>query len=850
MPGIAKALPATPAWDAVMQTLQAHLRAHGQHAAQAVVLLPYHQLLPVARAAWSACADAGFMPRFETTQSWARQLGGFVPDADDLAFDAGRDLLRAQRIVHDAGLARRQPGLTSALAQRLLAAAQALAPLAAARPPTLRAAWAEQARAVWPLGDGALALEAALHQAAVAWAAASAYPTDRLFQQLDVSAPPLLAALPGLRPDPLTDALLRQQSAVGGAVLHLDGPAAAVSDAVRVHEAQDAEDEAERAAACVLRQLEAGHAPVALPALDRGLTRRIRALLAERGVRIADETGWKLSTTRAAARLLRLLEACAWNASTDAVLDAVKNLPACAPADVDRLEAELRAAGHADWARYTPRDAAARQVWQQVRGWRDALQEPRSHARWRTDLHATLHACGLWQACADDAAGAQMLDALHLHPDAAALLPDVTRRVQPSEFAAWVRQVLEAQNFMPSADADAQLVVLPLAQLHGRHFAALVMPGCDEVHLPASVPPPGLWSDAQRAALGLPTRDQQAASDHAAWLSALQAPVCDLLWRGSERGERCLASPWLRQLMLQRHAAGAALAAGTDPRLPRPIPPRPASMPRPAGAALLPARLSASGYQALRDCPYRYFALHLLGLRASDELDAEPEKRDFGIWLHAVLRLFHDAGGAPGDLALIDDCAARARIELGLDEAAFLPFAANWPALRDGYLHWLAQHLADGARYAHGEQARERAHPALPGLLLHGKIDRIDQAGPAPGVPLLIDYKTEAPDKTRRRIAAPLEDVQLAFYAALLGADDTRAAYLNLAEDGQITWHALADVADARDALLAGIASDWQRLRDGQALPALGDGPLCEHCDARGLCRKDDWSVRPAGAGR
>ena len=34
---------------------------------------------------------------------------------------------------------------------------------------------------------------------------------------------------------------------------------------------------------------------------------------------------------------------------------------------------------------------------------------------------------------------------------------------------------------------------------------------------------------------------------------------------------------------------------------------------------------------------------------------------------------------------------------------------------------------------------------------------------------------------------------------------------------------------------------ELQALRDGAAMPALGEGRVCETCEARGLCRRDDW---------
>jgi ATP-dependent helicase/nuclease subunit B len=56
--------------------------------------------------------------------------------------------------------------------------------------------------------------------------------------------------------------------------------------------------------------------------------------------------------------------------------------------------------------------------------------------------------------------------------------------------------------------------------------------------------------------------------------------------------------------------------------------------------------------------------------------------------------------------------------------------------------------------------------------------------------------------------------------------------------------HEHADVATSAAALVEGLAEDLRSLRDGAALPPLGEGSACDHCDARGLCRRDHWSGR------
>ena len=123
-------------------------------------------------------------------------------------------------------------------------------------------------------------------------------------------------------------------------------------------------------------------------------------------------------------------------------------------------------------------------------------------------------------------------------------------------------------------------------------------------------------------------------------------------------------------------------------------------------------------------------------------------------------------------------------------------------------------------------------------MQIRGRVDRIDHL--PGGVVMVLDYKTESSDKTRARISDPLEDTQMAFYAALLPQDTLRGAYVNISEKKTATMEQ-ADIVQARDALIEGMLSDMQRIAEGAPLPALGQGKACEYCDARGLCRKDFW---------
>lgn len=841
-------------WQWVLAQIASHMQACQAHPARVVVLVPYAQLMPVAQRMWAQSFPDGFAPRFETTRNWAARLAPWQPAGDDLSGEMARDLLTAQSMLDRAGLSSQRDSLASLL----LEAVQQMGAVVAAVSPAQRAHWGEHARSLLQIAhaDSPLHYEALVARIAMEWALASRYPTDVLWDSSVQSSVDALVVLEGFQPDPWAQVLQARQGQAA-LVLSLAQPLAQTV-VPHAHACEDGEDEALRAAACVLAHLQQGRTPVALVATDRALTRRIQAHLQNKGVQMRDENGWTLSTTRAAAQVMTTLKATVWNASTDEVLDWLKHSPTVPVAACNAMERAMRTTGVPTWERVLAWSAQQKPATEvqtliaQAEAWRQSLQAVRSLPDWLAALRQALVDTEQWPALLADPAGAAVLAALRLQD---ALHADVHhwqgagRRMSLSDFTRWANEVLEAARYTPDAPAHAAVVVLPLPQLLARPFAAVVLPGCDEKRLPASPEPPGAWSRAQRDALGLPQRETLAAAQWAAWRNALSTPWVDVLWRtGDEGGEPLLPSPLVLALQLQAQQAGTPWPTPEVLHM-RSIPLSPTQPPQPTGQALPVRRLSSSAYADLRHCPYRFFALRQLGLQEVDELDGELSKRDFGTWLHAVLQSFHvDLLERPAltqaeRVQRMDEAAQAVTQALGLNESDFLPFAASWPVLRTGYLHWLAQHEAQGVWF---EQAELSATQPLGSLELVGTIDRIDRLpASAPGVPgavMVIDYKTESLQRTRQRIKEDTEDTQLAFYAALLHHDTLHAAYVNVGERGDTSTVGQPDIVALRDALLEGIQHDFAQIAAGAPLPALGEGSVCEHCAARGLCRKDFWA--------
>ena len=867
--------PADP-WPRIAETIAEAAALHGAELRDSIVLVPFAQLLPCAVRAFAQ--RGGWMPRVETTATLARAQAQLAStEAQGLTFDIATDALNALAMLRWQAWGqqweRRDPAGFAQAALHLTQTSHAFASSAHGHRPDARPAyWARAREALAPV-DGFGARDRALARIALEWAAVSAKPaTDSLFF-IEPAAWFVVSA--GGR-DALTLNLLESAPAhTPCVVIDLDasaiGPACAPEPALAICE--DFEDEAQCAAAQVLCHLERGCRPVALVAQDRILVRRVRALLERDSISIRDETGWKLSTTRAAARVMTLLRAAQPGGSTDGLLDWIKtgtHWPGVDDVDAaaGSLEASCRQAGLSRIVSLpgAKLDPDSRRLARLAIACLERLAGggERPLKNWLGGLSAALAECGALPALNNDDAGRQVISKLGLTGPALA----GEHRVWAAaghvvltlvEFTRWVDAALESGSFVPaSVRAElADVIIAPLVQTMLRPLGAIVFPGTDDTRLGAASPMHPLLSDAQAVALGLEGVQQRRDTERLRMAQLLCGARLTLLRRRQDDEQLLSNSPLVEQWAASLKAQGRTFAQWLDPRTEQVLQRHPIERRGPSVAAMLPQRLSASSFEALRECPYRFFAKVVLHLRERDELERDLEKRDYGNWLHLVLHRFHtqraEAASPAVEIERLMSTAQACQNETGLDDDEFLPYAASFKSLAPRYVEWLHAREREGQRWAHGEYEVIRAHEALQGVELLGKIDRIDTIGSeASSQTVLIDYKTGNAQALRNKVREPFEDTQLAFYAALLPENPSRpprAFYLALDSRKGVEPIEHRGVAESARALIDGLACELVQLRAGARLHPLGEGAACEYCEARGLCRRDHWAspaVAPA----
>lgn len=639
---------------------------------------------------------------------------------------------------------------------------------------------------------------------------------------------------------------------------------------VQLCPASSLEQEAQQGAQILQGWLAQGKSRIAIIAQDRVVARRIRALLERSQVWVADETGWKLSTTRAAAVLAAWFEVISSSGEVIALLDLLKSPFVFAQIDerdewLMALEAGLRRQNVlSGWSALLAAmpgrldSGPLRKLAQQA-----ALYTGRKTvAEWASVLDRSLEVLGIKFALAEDLAGQQVLALL---ANMAASCQAVASHFQFAEWRAAISLQIEATPFVPD-NIDQRVMMLPLNGARIRPFECVLMVGVDAAALPSQPPEVLFFANAVRRELGLATREQRQQQQLRDFTEILTSGAEVVLsWQQFKNGEPNAISPWLERLQLVLALHRQDPLPQLQPALPlQALRPAPATFARPVASSLLPGKLSSSAYQRFLACPYAFFASYMLGLSAWDEFSDLPEKRDYGDWLHGILYEFHEqlqqadalakSGNAVDALQAADSESATAakidpasllaaisqrKFEQELRKsAAALGYYVRWQKVMPAYLAWVEAHAQAGWQYAAGEQKLETPlHWPGGQIMLRGRIDRIDHN--EDGRTLVLDYKTSSQTVLKQKMQG--EDQQLAFYG-LLAAQAGEAMLLGLEAANQKIGEVPApDYANWVARLENHIARSMQALQQGSGLPANGVDSACQYCEMRGLCRKGAW---------
>lgn len=634
---------------------------------------------------------------------------------------------------------------------------------------------------------------------------------------------------------------------------------------LRITCAEHPEHEARCVDLAIREALLQGSTEVAVVTEDRRLARRLRALLERGGIELHDDAGWALSTSACAAALDCWLEAVETRFHFRPLLSLAKSTFIGADAQALRaLERDVilrheiesglarirsRAGDHPALIALLDRfDHAARAL--------PPLSGARSGAVWATALEDSLQRLGLWEAFERDDAGHRLVATL---TELKLALLRNPQSVDWTEYRALLSRNIERATFaVPRGSGGGRVRLFTLEQSSLLRADLVILAAATRGRIPAPAGGEPFFNQSVRVELGLPGLVQRQALALAQLRHVLEsAPQVRITYAPDEPGEPALLSPWLEAIESAASAQGLdlrdpalALRAGTSAveiadgsrRLPEPL-----QQPAPnAPVALLPQKISATVHQNLVDCPYRFFAGALLGLRAEQSPDEDPDRSDYGERVHRILQAFvtplPDLPPPFGSPVTAANREAAQRHLQSLAEAVFADdlqtrilahawlteFNAGIPDLLD----WLAER---GPVQVRTEAVLER--PLDLRHRLEGRADRLEQL--PDGSKVVVDYKTGSRVPRKPEVESG-EAVQLVHYA-LLDDGIGRVEYLSL-KDARRNLVIEEGLAGLREEVGARLRQIIEALHRAAPLWAHGDDTVCERCEYRGLCRKGDWT--------
>jgi RecB family exonuclease len=253
---------------------------------------------------------------------------------------------------------------------------------------------------------------------------------------------------------------------------------------------------------------------------------------------------------------------------------------------------------------------------------------------------------------------------------------------------------------------------------------------------------------------------------------------------------------------------------------------------------------SASQFTVLGQCPYRWFAQKLLGLRSADEADTSLSPAVRGSLYHKTLELAVQRSSNASDLRtavleVLDECFCLAES----DPDVGLPKLDNWPLQRAEHLRALRNAVNSRKFIEQGAQvvaSELKFETTWNDLAISGRIDRVDRT--ADGL-IAVDYKTSSspPHGIKNESGKSNIDIQLALYAQIAlphlfpGEPVKKGLYYSLTKGKVLKEIELAKMHPLREI----VDKIHDHLRAGNfAVDPDIDGNACKYCEFDAMCRK------------
>jgi ATP-dependent helicase/nuclease subunit B len=368
----------------------------------------------------------------------------------------------------------------------------------------------------------------------------------------------------------------------------------------------------------------------------------------------------------------------------------------------------------------------------------------------------------LWSG-EDGEAAAGFVDELHAAGD---VLPDVPGQLYP----ALLEGLMTGRMVRPRFGLHARLAIFGLLEARLQTADLTILGGLNEGTWPPQVDTGPWMSRPMRGAFGLPQPERRIGLTAHDFVQAASASRVVLTRSAKVEGAPTVPARWLLRIQALLDGAGLAWNSQSsngrdeadylgwarkldDPdHAPNPVS---APVPRPP-VEVRPRELAVTDIETWVRDPYAIFAKKILGLRALDDIDADPGAADRGTFIHDALDEFVKDTAWPPAADAVDQLLAIGERKFGKTLSQPGVRAFWWPRFQRA-AHWFVETLTVAA----GEGRDKPLATEVSGKLkisapyapffVKAKADRIDRD--ENGDLVLIDYKTGAAPSSKQVLA-------------------------------------------------------------------------------------------------